>query len=129
MQLLLNRSQKKGLTGKSTYTLDVRANLSADDIKIVNENGLGNEVLVFHDKTGPTEGVAGAVLAAMKNTAMTVDTLTRGTTFKCKNVAELMGIENEVKDASVTLKNYIEAARHFGGEEVIDVSQLAEELA
>ena len=55
-----------------------------------------------------------------KDTQMTVDTFMRGTTFACKDVTELMGIEDEVRGSSLTLRTILEMAKTFGGEEVFE---------
>ena len=60
----------------------------------------------------------------MKDTTLTTNSLINGTTFTCKNVAELLEIEEQVKEAAVNLRRYLYAASGFGGEEVIDVDAL-----
>ena len=127
MKLSLQRSQKSGFTGKATYSLLVRAQLTEDEKNIINRNNLGRELLVYHDKTGAADSLAGAIIKTMRDTALTVEGLYNGTTFTCKNVAEMMGIEDEVREAALRLRTIIELARNFGGEEVIDVDDQFEQ--
>lgn len=121
MKIALHRTQKSGLMGRTTYLLRVRAELTSDERDIINKNGLANELLVYHDKTADATSLASAIIKSMSDTELTVESFVRGTTFTCKNVAELLGIEDEIRQAGLNLRAYIESARQFGGEEVIDV--------
>lgn len=76
---------------------------------------------MYHEKTAPAESLTGAILKNMRDTKLTVSSFVNGTTFTCKNVAELVGIEEEVRQAALNLRSYIELANNFGGTEVIDV--------
>lgn len=128
MQISLRRSQKTGMMGKSQYFLAVRANLTSEEKDIINKNRLGKEVLVYHEKTGEAESLTGAIMKSMKDTVLTVESFHNGVTFTCNNVAELLGIEDEVRNAALNLRAYIEVARHFGGEEVVNVDDELEKI-
>ena len=128
MKIAIKRAKKTGMLGKASYTLTVRAELTDDEKDIVNKNSLADEILVWHDKTGVANSLAGAIINTMRDTVLTVESFHRGTTFTCKNVAELIGIEDEVRQASLNLRAFIEMARTFGGEEVIDVDDEFEAL-
>ncbi len=122
MKLAINRNtQNTMFGGKSTYTLHVRAQLEGDEAEVIKKNSLNKEILVWHDKTGDASTVTGAVWKLMKDTRLTVDSFVSGTTFTCKNVAELSGLEDEVRHAALNLRSFIELARNFGGEEIINV--------
>ena len=136
MKLLIRRDHKSGLMGGASYSLSVRAELTPEELELVRHNGLSSEILYFHDKDAGASrsvwassmkaagGLSGAIVSLMRDTKLTVATLTQGTTFKCKNVGELLGVEGEVREAAKMLKAYLDAAKHFGGEELIDVDQL-----
>ena len=62
----------------------------------------------------------------MSDTVLTTQSLINGTEFDCKNVAELIAIENQVIEAGMNLKSYIETAKSFGGEKIIDIDELLE---
>jgi hypothetical protein len=44
-----------------------------------------------------------------------------GTTYKCKSLGEIIGFCPEAEDACRKLKSYLDVARSFGGEEVIEI--------
>lgn len=124
MKIILKRSTNSTiLGGKSSYSLTVRAQLEGDEAQVIKKNSLGKEILVWHEKTGPAESITGAVWKLMRDTRLTVDSFVKGTTFSCKNVAEMVGIEWEVKEAALNLQTFIEMARNFGGEEVMNVNE------
>ena len=130
MKLVIKRTKKSSLTGKSNYELYVRADLTDEERKLVKENSLGKVSVVYHDRSGGAALAAVSFWAALwkmvKDTQMTVDTFMRGTTFACKDVTELMGIEDEVRGSSLTLRAILEMAKTFGGEEVFDVDEAFE---
>jgi hypothetical protein len=137
MQLLIRRNQKTGILGGAKYTLYVRAQLTEEEKALVRKNNLAGELLVYYDKdenkatlAGAMKdagGLAGALVRKMRDTALTVAKLIEGTEFKCDNVGELLGVEGEVRQASLMLKNYLDVAAKFGGEEVLDMDKLLAE--
>jgi hypothetical protein len=46
--------------------------------------------------------------------------LVDGTTYKCKDLAEVISYTDSLKEACATLKTYLEVAKSFGGEEMIE---------
>jgi hypothetical protein len=137
MQLLIRRNQKTGLLGGAKYTLYVRAQLTEEEHQLVKKNNLAGELLVYYDKDADKAtlmgamkaagGLAGGLVRKMRDTALTVAKLIEGTEFKCDNVGELLGVEGEVRQATLMLKNYLDIAGKFGGEEVLDMDQLLAE--
>jgi hypothetical protein len=137
MQLLIRRNQKTGILGGAKYTLYVRAQLTEEEHSLIRKNNLAGELLVYYDKDADKAtlagamkdagGLAGALIRKMRDTALTVAKLIEGTEFKCDNVGELLGVESEVRQASLMLKNYLDVAAKFGGEEVLDMDKLLAE--
>jgi hypothetical protein len=137
MQLLIRRNQKTGLLGGAKYTLYVRAQLTEEEHQLVKKNNLAGELLVYYDKDADKAtlagamknagGLTGALVRKMRDTALTVAKLIEGTEFKCDNVGELLGVEGEVRQATLMLKNYLDVSAKFGGEEVLDMDQLLAE--
>ena len=130
MKLVIKRAKKSGLSGKSKYELYVRADISEEEKTLIKENSLGKTLVVYHNKTGlgafADFSFWSALWRMFFDTAMTVDTFVRGTTFKCKDVTELIRIEDEARGASLMLRTILEMAKTFGGEEVIDVDKAFE---
>lgn len=125
MQLLIRRNQKTGTFGKAKYSLYVRAQLTPEEDKLIKKNNLTNELLYHYEAAvGTGGGVKGVVTFLMRDTKLTVAKLIEGTEMICDNVAQLLGVEDEVKQAALTLKSYLDASATFGGEEVIDMDKL-----
>jgi hypothetical protein len=137
MQLLIRRNQKTGILGGAKYTLYVRAQLTEEEHSLIRKNNLAGELLVYYDKDADKAtlagamkdagGLAGALVRKMRDTALTVAKLIEGTEITCNNVGELLGVESEVREASLMLKNYLDVAATFGGEEVLDMDKLLAE--
>ena len=93
MKLVIKREKKSGFSGKSKYGLYVRADISEEEKTLIKENSLGKTLVVYHNKTGlgafADFSFWSALWRMFFDTAMTVDTFVRGTTFKCKDVMEL----------------------------------------
>ena len=125
MKLLLRRDQKPGMLGmgKVTFILDVRAELTNDEQSSVKKYKLGDTMLYERDKiTDPGSGLIGlASRIAFKamNLTVSVDDLTRGKQIECKDVVEMLAVEDQIKEACKTFKAVLTAATHFGGEEVV----------
>ncbi len=121
MKLVIKRTKKSGFSGKSKYELYVRADVTEEEATLIKENSLNKESVAYHDKTGNAEGFFAILIKMMRDTNMTVDTFVRGTTFACKDVLELMEIEDNIRDSALSLRAILEIANKFGGEEVIEV--------
>lgn len=121
MKLVIKRTKKSGFGGKSKYELYVRADVTEEEATLIRENSLGKDNVIYHDRTGDAEGFFAVLMKMIKDTNMTVDTFVRGTTFACKDVRELVEIEDDTRSASLYLLMLLDVVRSFGGEEVIDV--------
>ena len=47
--------------------------------------------------------------------------LLSGQSYKCKSLAEVISYSESLKEACETLKTYLEVAKSFGGQEVIEI--------
>ncbi len=126
MQLLVRRRRFKTFFGKKLYVLHVRVQLTDEEMKVIKQNSLTHELLYYSDTVKMRR--ASGLRRIMRNAGLTVGKLIQGVEISCKNVAELIGVEYEVKRATLTLKQYIEMASTFGGEEVINMDQILKEL-
>ena len=125
MKLLLRRDQKSGLLGGSiTFILNVRAELAPEEIQNIKKYKLGKTMLYERAKlVDPGSGLLGlASRLAFKamNLTVSVDDLTDGKQIECKDVVEMLAVEEQIREASKTFKAVLEAAAHFGGEEVLE---------
>jgi hypothetical protein len=57
----------------------------------------------------------------MMNITVSVSDLSNGKKIDCKDIVEMLAVEEQIKEAAQTFKNVLEAATHFGGEEVIEI--------
>jgi len=124
MKLLLRRDQRPGLLGKMIFTLDVRADLSADEKERIRKYKLQDtELYASHAITGGSGLLGVASRLAWKAVALTltVRDLENGKRIEVKDVVELLAIEEHIRQAAQTFKDVLEAASHFGGEEVLEL--------
>jgi hypothetical protein len=125
MKLLLRRDQKSGLIGKITFTLAVRAELTDEEKTNIEKYKLGNTMLYERDKIiDPGKGLLGLasrLAFKMMNISVSVDDLSGGKKIDCKDIVEMLAVEDQIKEAAQTFKSVLEAAATFGGEEVIEL--------
>ena len=85
------------------------------------------ENTVLYEKLKMTDGGSGLLGVASRlafhaiNLKVTVDDLYNGKKIECKNILEMLAVEEQIKEACVNFKNVLEACRHFGGEEIIEL--------
>ncbi|MGA8148731.1 MAG: hypothetical protein WB870_14360 [Gallionellaceae bacterium] len=126
MKLLLRRDQKAGMMGigKVTFTLDVRAELTPEEQNNIKKYKLGDTMLYERDKLidrgSGLLGLASRFAFKMMNISVSVDNLTKGKLIECKDVIEMLAVEDQIKEACETFKAVLTAAATFGGEEVIE---------
>lgn len=124
MKLLLRRDQRAGLMGKTIFTLDVRADLSADEKERIRKYKLQDtELYASHEVTGGSGllGVASRLAFKAVTLTLTVKDLESGKRIEVKDVVELLAIEGHIREAARTFKDVLDAASHFGGEEVVEL--------
>lgn len=141
MQLKLKRSQRKGMTGKIIYHLDVRADIPEEDLDLIRKYKLGKHQVYTSESlkalsTGADTALAagqalgvGGVGSTLKGVGLgiasrfamkiTVDDLTQGKSIECKDLLEMLDAEQGVINACENLKTYLQAAESFDGREVV----------
>lgn len=126
MKLLLRHDQKSGLMGKVTFTLGVRAELTDQEKSNIQKYKLGDTMLyermTMADKGSGLLGVASRLAFKMTNLSISVNDLSDGKKIDCKDIVEMLAVEDQIKEAAHTFKNVLEAAASFGGEEVIEIA-------
>ncbi|MCU7867424.1 MAG: hypothetical protein KZQ98_02675 [Candidatus Thiodiazotropha sp. (ex Lucinoma borealis)] len=125
MKVLLSRNQKSGIVGKIAFTLNIRAELSDAEKSSIAKYKLGNTMLyerdTLIDRGSGLRGLISRLFYRAVNMSISVDDLTKGKRIECKDVVEMLAIEDQIKEASTTFKAVLAAAASFGGEEVIEV--------
>jgi hypothetical protein len=123
MNLLLRRDQRSGLLGKVIFQLDVRAEISQEEMTNIQRYKLGNTVLYTKseivDPGSGLLGLASRMAFHAMNISVTVADLVQGKRVECKNILEMLAVEGQIREAALTFKQVLDAAAHFGGEEVV----------
>lgn len=126
MKLLLRRDQRQPMLGKVVFALEVRAELSRDELANIKKYKLGEtELYASHEMTDRGSGLLGAA-SRLAFKAMTihlsVNDLTNGKRIECKDVIEMLAVEEQIREAAKTFAQVLAAAANFGGEEVLELA-------
>lgn len=127
MKLLLRRDQKtSGLMSKSvTFTLDVRAELTPDEVANITKYKLGDAMLYERnpliDKGSGLLGLASRAVHKALNLSISVNDLVNGKRVECKDIIEMIAVEDQIKEAAEMFKNVLTTAAGFGGEQVLEL--------
>lgn len=126
MKLLLRRDQKSGMLGKVTFTLAVRAELTDEEKASIKKYKLGDTMLYERDKLADPGsgllGLASRMAFRMVNLSIAVRELEFGKTIECKDIVEMLAVEEQIKEAARTFRAVLDAAMTFGGEEVVNIA-------
>lgn len=126
MKLLLRRDQRQGILGKVVFTLEIRAELTPDEVAAISKYKLGDTVLYERDTlTDPGSGLLGlASRIAFKaiNMSLSVNDLQRGKKLECRDIVEMLAVEEQIRVAGKNFHAILHTARLFGGEEVVDLA-------
>jgi hypothetical protein len=126
MKMLLRRDQRQGVLGKVIFTLEVRAELSPEEKAAIDKYKLAETVLYEKNTmVDPGSGLVGLgwrlAFKAM-NMSLSVKDLAYGKKLECKDIVEMLAVEDQVREAAKTFAAVLNAARHFGGEVVVDLA-------
>lgn len=125
MKLKVKRSQKSGMMGGITFVLEVRAELEEIEKANIKKYKLGTTMLYERNKiTDPGSGAIGfasRMAYKMTNITITVNDLETGKKVECKDILEMLAVEEQVKDAARTFKAVLNAASTFDGEEIVSL--------
>ena len=112
--------------GKMVFTLEVRAELAPEESAAINKYKLGDTVLyeknTMVDQGSGLLGLASRAAFKAMNISVNVRDLASGKKLECKDIVEMLVVEDQVKEAAKVFNAVLNAAKHFGGEEVIDLA-------
>lgn len=115
MKLVLTKNQSKGMMGGISFEVKAQVQLTDDERKLIQNYKMENEVLLSKKMVNlwgqPTD----------QEVKVSVRQLLNGESYKCKDLTEVVGYSESLKSACEALKTYLEVARGFGGQEVIDI--------
>lgn len=114
MKLVLTRNQAKGVMGGVSFEVRGQIQFSNEESDLVRHYKLDNEVLA--SKPLRVLGRDTGQIVEVK-----VRTLVNGDTFKAKDLGEVIGHTENLISACENLKTYLDVARKFGGQEVVEI--------
>ncbi len=126
MKLLLRRSERSSALGKLIFVLDVRAELSPEELAWIDKYKFGNTCLYVKKPLPDVDhktlaGLGTILLHHALNITVSVNDLKNGKRIECKDIMEMLAAEVQIKEAAQTFGNVLRAASQFGGEEVIPI--------
>ena len=135
MKLKLRRSQKQSLTGVK-FALFAIVDLDKDEHAALTKYQLekivlyssesGDEALaLLRDKTSLVNqfvGLGSSWIARATNQIIMLGALVDGKEITCKDINELIGVEEQIRAACENLARILYVCENFGGEEVIDIT-------
>ena len=127
MKLLLRRDQyESGMVRKTvSFSLSVRAEVSDEERNNIAKYKLGDAILYTRgelaEKGSGLLGLASRVAFKMMNISVSVNDLAQGKRVDCKDIMEMLAVEEQIKEAAANFKAVLDAAAHFGGDEVIEL--------
>ncbi len=111
--------------GKISFLLSVRAELTPEEKESIKKYKLGNTMLYERMKTidagSGLLGVASRMALKMINLTISVNDLESGKQVECKDIVEMIAVEEQIKEAAQTFRAVLAAASTFGGEEVLEI--------
>lgn len=125
MKLLIRRDQRSGLTGKVTFSIDVRADLSDEERGNIKKYKLGETMLYesnpLVDRGSGLLGVASRLAHKALTISLSVNDLAGGKRIEFKDIMEMLAVEEYIKEAARNFVDVLNAAANFGGEQVIEI--------
>jgi hypothetical protein len=111
VQLSIKRKQGRGLTGVN-FEVEVKLLLTEEERDLVNRFKLASEVVEISHKRSAWTG---------KFKDVKIKDIVNGNNFKAKDMGEVIDWTQSIMNAAEGLATYIEVARKFGGEEVLQI--------
>jgi hypothetical protein len=125
MNLILRRDQRASMLGKVIFQLDVRAEISREEMASIQRYRLSDAMLYSKselvDRGSGLLGLASRLAFNAMNISVSVSDLINGKRVECKDIVEMLAVEEQIKEAALTFKQVLNAAVHFGGEEVVTI--------
>jgi hypothetical protein len=114
------------MLGKVTFILTVRAELSEEEKANIAKYKLGDTMLyermTMTDRGSGLLGLASRIAFKMMNLTVSVNDLFYGKSVDCKDIVEMIAVQEQITEAAQTFKNVLEAAAGFGGEEILELA-------
>ena len=128
IQLKIRRSQAKGLSRHVQFNVHFIAELSPDARKAIEHYRFGK--IPLYQKPLELKLTLNVLLAFFRmfwlwitrsRWQITVNDLANGRTVKCKDILEVLRVEEDIRNAASVFADILRTASWFGGEEVVDL--------
>jgi len=113
MKLLLVRDQASGLLGGVKFKLRAQVRLTKREADLVRKYRAHREVLLQRQTKIPFTNKSILLNIGISG-------LINGQEFKCKDIADILEYERNVKEACDTFRRYLDVMSTFGGEEIVN---------
>jgi len=132
LRLLFRRDQRSAFTStRPVFQLDVRAEISAEEKAAIARYRLGGTILyqrdIVRDRSSGFVRLALRLADHALNLTISVDDLTRGKRVECKDIVEMLFVEQQLREAGERFAAILYACTHFGGAEVLELQQGCEQ--
>lgn len=111
MILKISRDQSKALLGGVNFELQAQVQLNQEESELIKKYKVHKEVLLSKEVS---------LLGNKFTVDIRIGSLVDGQSFKCKDIAQILETEENVKEACKALKNYILVMKSFGGQETFE---------
>jgi hypothetical protein len=126
MKIKIRRDQVTGITGNVTFTVNFIAELSPEAREAVRRYRFGKTILYYKDpQLDPSINIFRLLWRMVwlrltrKRWQINVNDLVHGRTIQCKDILEVLDVEERIMGAAKSFAAVLRAASWFGGEEVV----------
>ena len=132
MKLRIKRSQKSALMGAPVFCLDIMADLSREEAELIRKYKLEKQVVYSTPEGqahleaaqgGSIKALGAFMLDRMVKRTLVAKDLVDGQHIECKDLAELLTTEEQVREGFTNLSRYLAVAHKFdGSEEIVTIA-------
>lgn len=130
MKLVLMRDQSRTIIGTAKFALKIAAELTTEESANISKYKMGRLIL-FSEYIESDPGfwktivllfrkLKGLIFKSTKGLVISINDLVKGKQIVCKDIIEMVSIEDQVKEACQLFKIVLDTAANFGGNEVIE---------
>ena len=132
MKIKIKRNQKSSLMGSVVFCLDIMADLTREEGELIRRYKLEKQVVYATPESqqnlqaalgGSVRALGAFMLDRMVKRTFLVKDLVDGQHIECKDLAELLSTEEQVRESCANLARYLAVAQSFNGtEEIVPIA-------
>ena len=140
MKLIIEKDQAKKMMGGVSFTFNARVELNEEEKALIARYKAGK--MLLHQKSAldkvpgavalGTGGVGGFLARRVLDkifSDITIERLVNGVDFKCKDIAEILDHEEQIKSVVAIFYNYLQTMKEFGGTQEYNLPEDFEAMA